>query len=248
MNIAYKMSVDIIMPAHNPDKNIEKAIESCLAQTYNKVNLTVIDDCSDKSLDYLIDMYPNINMLKTPKNLGPGGARNFGINNTSGDLISFLDDDDVMKPNKVALSVREFIKTPDIGMTCGNYRILVNGRLKRQFYKKPVSITYESLMKQNLVASGSVTISREAFLSVGGFNEKYWICEDYDMWVKISQKFPITYIDDILYFYRIIPGGDSLTQRANIQKNHIKNLNEIKQEARGREILNELRSTEENPD
>lgn len=225
------MNVDIIMPVHNPDKYVINAIDSCLSQSYRRCKLTVIDDCSTSSISSLVKRYPMVTFLKTPRNLGPGGARNFGINNTKGNLISFLDDDDVMCRQKVEWSVDEFVKDPKIGLVCGNYRILVNGALRSPFYKRPININYNSLMRQNLVASGSTTVSRDAVYDVGMFNEEYWIGEDYDLWLKLSQKYSIKYIDKVLYHYRIIPGGDSLTQRADIQEKHMSNLNKIKQES-----------------
>ena len=83
-------------------------------------------------------------------------------------------------------------------------------------------------MRQNFVASGSTTFKRQVLEDVGLFNEKYFISEDYDMWVRIAEKYPIEYIHEILYYYSVIPKGDSLTQREDVQKDHINNINEIK--------------------
>jgi GT2 family glycosyltransferase len=131
--------------------------------------------------------------------------------------------------------VKEFENSKEIGMTCGNYRILVNrSRMMRPFYRRPINIDYDALMKQNYVASGSVTMRRSAAEDVGLFDEGYWISEDYDMWLRISEKYPIKYIDNILYYYSVIPKGDSLTQRDDIQKDHIKNIEEIRERSKER--------------
>lgn len=222
------MKVDIIMPAYNPGSFIVEAVESCLNQSHKDSQLTVIDDCSTQNLDFLMKKFPKINLLRTPNNLGPAGARNYGISKTDADFISFLDSDDVMDIHKLANSMKEFQKDKSIGMTCGNYRILANGKLRAPFYNTPVHISYDSLLRQNLVASGSVTIKREIFNLVGGFNEKYWIGEDYDLWLKISETHSISYINKVLYFYRVVSGGGSLTQRSDIQIKHLNNLKEIK--------------------
>jgi GT2 family glycosyltransferase len=89
-------------------------------------------------------------------------------------------------------------------------------------------------MKQNYVASGSVTMRRSAVEDVGLFDEKYWISEDYDMWLRISEKYPIKYIDNILYYYSVIPKGGSLTQRDDIQRDHTKNIDEIRARSKQR--------------
>ena len=93
---------------------------------------------------------------------------------------------------------------------------------------------YDLMMKQNFVASGSTTVKKSVFDDIGLFNEEYWIAEDYDMWVRISEKYKIKYIHEVLYYYSIVSGDSSLTQRADIQMNHIKNINKIKEESRKR--------------
>ena len=140
-----------------------------------------------------------------------------------------------MHPDKLKVSVDVFEKMPKIGMTCGNYQILVNRkRFMKPFYKKPIKINHSALMRQNFVASGSTTFKRSVVEDVGLFNEEYWISEDYDMWVRIAEKYPIEYIHQVLYYYSVIPKGDSLTQRDDIQTRHISNIKEIKEASRGR--------------
>ena len=229
------MLVDIIIPAYNPGKFLFQAIRSCFAQQYKNYTITVIDDSSTEDVKSMLKKFPTVNYIRNSENMGPGASRNVGINSTKGDLISLLDADDIMHPKKLKLSVNAFKKNSEIGMTCGNYRILVNRvRLKRPFYKNPISINYSSLMKQNFVASGSTTIKREVIADLGGFNEEYRIAEDYDMWLRISEKYPIEYMHEVLYYYSIVPRGGSLTQRKDIQESHIKNIEEIKEASRKR--------------
>lgn len=227
------MKIDVIIPAYNPNhSHLNEAINSVLKQTYRNFEIFLVDDCSTKDLPNKI--WPRVTRLKTPKNLGPAGARNYAISKCDGELISFLDADDYWDSFKLMKSVKEFQDNPDVGMTCGNYRIVANNRMKKPFYKTPINIDWISLMKVNYVASGSVTIRRDVFEEVDGFNEKYWIAEDYDLWVRVAEKYDIKYIHDVLYYYRIITDGKSLTQRDDIQKNHIKNIEEIKKSSKKR--------------
>ncbi len=222
------MLVDVIMPVYNPGSYLDEAIQSCLNQSYRDFSLTVIDDCSSQDIFSIVKKYNSIKYIKNEKNMGPAYSRNIGIKNSSGDLVSFLDADDVWDREKLAYSVSEFNKNKTIGMTCGNYRIMANGRLQRPFYKSKINVNYEKLMRNNYVASGSVTVKRSVLDDVGLFNEKYWIGEDYDLWVRVSEEYPIKYIHKILYYYRILSKGNSLTQRSDIQSKHIDNLNKIK--------------------
>jgi glycosyltransferase involved in cell wall biosynthesis len=229
------MKVDVIIPAYNPNmRMLEQAVVSAKSQTWNgDVQITIVDDNSSKDLSAFVKKH-GVNYIRNDENKGPSGARNVGIQNTYGDFVSFLDADDVWAPNKILWSLRAFEQHPEIGMTCGNYRFLVRDRLGRVFYKKPVRIDWRALMRVNYVASGSTTVRRGVLEDVGLFNESYWIAEDYDLWVRISEKYPITYIHKILYHYRVIPGGDSLTQRDDIQAKHIQNIEAIKNASRKR--------------
>lgn len=236
------MQVDVIIPAHNPGGLLHDALESCVQQTYKNFKVYVIDDCSTENLKPVIKRFSkslDITFIQNKKNMGPSGTRNAGIKASNGELISFLDADDIWHPRKLELSVREFKKDPDAAMTCGNYQILVHGRLRSPFYKKPISVNWKTLMKINYVASGSVTVKRSVFENIGLFDESLWIAEDYDGWIRLAEGHKINYIHEVLYYYRIIPGGDSLTQRDDIQKNHIDNLNKIKKASLDRLKLHE---------
>lgn len=231
-------TIDIIMPVHNtPVHYLKEALDSCLKQSYQPKSIIVIDDQSTQDYSFVTTLSPKIKLIQTPKNLGPAGARNYGINSEhcTADLISFLDSDDIMDTNKLAYTINEFNKNPNIGMTCGNYRILVNRhRLMRPFYKRSPNINWKTLMKQNFVASGSVTLRRDIFDEIGGFDERFRIAEDYDCWLKVSEKYKISYINKVLYYYSVIPKSNSLTQRDDIQSNHLKNLKIIREESRAR--------------
>lgn len=229
------MNVDIIIPAYH-GTYLSQALESCLKQTYQEVKITVIDNQSPIDIKKICQQFPNINYIKSSQNLGPAGGRNLGIKSTSAELISFLDDDDIMDKNKITNSVREFQNNSEIGMTCGNYQILVDRRnLRPPFYKTAPIINWNSLMRQNLVASGSVTIKRKVIEEVGLFDERFWIAEDYNCWLKVSENYPIKYIHEVLYHYSWInKPNSSLTKMAEIQKNHQLNLSIIRKESRVR--------------
>jgi glycosyltransferase involved in cell wall biosynthesis len=224
------MWVDIVIPAYNPGKELVDAVRSCLGQSYKKYSVIVVDDHSDIDVKKLLWDFPSIKYIRNDKNLGPGGARNVGIKASEADCISFLDADDIMHEDKLKLSTSVLSKREDIGMVCGNYKVMVDReKLLRAFYKKPIRVDHALLMRQNFVASGSVTVRRSVFDDVGFFDETLWIAEDYDMWVRISERYNIEYLHKILYYYSVIPNGNSLTQRDDIQLRHNDNIRKIKQ-------------------
>ena len=226
------MLVSIVIPTYNCAKYLESCLKSCYNQTYKDYEIIVVDDNSSDDTYNILKKH-NIRYVKNDKNLGPAASRNIGISLAKGDLVSFIDSDDLMHIDKLAKSVKEFGK--DIGMTCGNYQIIYDRvRLFNPFYSSPINIDYKLLMQQNFVASGSTTVRKSILDELGGFNEEYWIAEDYDLWLRISEKYKIKYIHNILYYYSIMRNSNSLTQRDDIQIRHISNLKKIKDASRKR--------------
>lgn len=234
------MKVEIIIPAYNPGGYLQDAIESCLRQSYKNFSITVVDDCSTENIEGVIALYPGVRLLRTAKNSGPSAARNIGIKSTDADLVSFLDADDIMAPEKLFYSVKELEKDPSIGMTCGNYKILYNrSRMMRPFYSRPIKISYPLMLRQNFVASGSTTVRRSVFDDVGFFDESLWISEDYDMWLRIIEKYDAKYIHRILYYYSVIKSGGSLTNSSNSIEIGKKNNEKIRKASKARTLKRE---------
>ncbi len=213
------MLVDVIIPAYNPGDFLDEAIQSVLNQSYNDIKIIVVDDSSTEDLSRIVNKYENIKYIRNEKNMGPSYSRNIGIKASSSPYISFLDADDIWCKDKLKLSISILESNDKIGMTCGNYkRIFLGGKTTRPFYSRPININFEALLKNNYVASGSVTIRRSIFEEVGGFDERFRVCEDYALWLSISKITKIRYIDEVLYLYRIVQNGSSITQAAGIEQ------------------------------
>lgn len=226
------MKVDVIIPAHNPGPYLRDALNSVMAQTHRDWHIYVIDDASDEDFGDLVRKYKKTTYIRLDDNGGPGHARNYGIAQGDSPLISFLDADDIWEPRKLEYSVREFERRPIIGMTCGNYQRLVDRtRLCYPFYRRPLVLNHHKLMKQNYVASGSVTMRRDVFEDLGGFDEDLWIGEDYKLWLMCAEKYEIKYIHRVLYKYSVIESGNSLTNRPELQAKHKGELDIVKKES-----------------
>jgi len=226
------MKVDVIIPVHNPGPYLREALNSCMAQTYKNFNVIVVDDGSTEDFEPLVRKYRKTLYVRLDKNRGPAAARNYGARFGNGELISFLDHDDIWEPHKLDMSVAEFKRDPEIGMTCGNYRRLVDrAKLCHPFYRHPLNITWDSLMRQNYVASGSVTMRRYVFEELNGFDEDLWIGEDYKLWLRCSERYKIKYIHRVLYQYSVVKDGNSLTNRAELQAKHRGSLDIVKEES-----------------
>lgn len=110
-------SVSIVVTCHNLEKYIGAAIDSVLGQRYSgPVKILVVDDCSMDGSAAIIQSYANVRYLRTPRNLGVLMATVLGLRQTSGDLVFFLDGDDVWNPDKLHLAVARFEADPDLGL------------------------------------------------------------------------------------------------------------------------------------
>jgi len=210
------MKVSIVIPTHNNLEYLPQAINSCLNQNYKDYEIILVDDASTQDIYSYVKDIPNLKYIKNEKNMGPGYSRNVGIDAASGELISLLDSDDIMHEDKLINSVDKFEK--DVGLICGDYCIFVNRRmprLPRKFFNfgREMDIGWKSMIRVNYVACGSTTFRKDVFYDVGGFNEKYWVAEDYDLWLRISEKYRIKFIPKIMYYYSRINGGNSLVNR-----------------------------------
>lgn len=228
--------VDVIIPAYNPGVFLDEAIRSALAQSYDKVNIIVVDDNSREDVEKITKKYKNITYIRNNKTLGPAASRNIAIEASDAPYISLLDADDIWCRNKLRRSMSAFKVNPDIGMTCGNYKMLINRKkLLKPFYKSPIKVSWNKLINQNFVASGTTTIRRDVMEQIGGFDESLWVSEDYKAWLTISEEYPIHYIHDVLYYYSWIKKeGSSLTKRADIMAKQDSNIAKIRAESRRR--------------
>ena len=228
------MNVDIIIPIYNQAKYLSAAIGSAMAQGVKSSNILVIDDGSTDNPKAIAE-YFGTTFLVNELSRGPAGARNTGIIKSNSDFISFLDADDIMLPGKISKSI-ECLSNSQSKMVCGNYQFWINrSRVTAPFYKTPIKIDYSSLIKNNYVASGSVTLRRDALEDVGLFDENFLLAEDYDLWLRISESYQIDYLHEPLYLYsRNTIEKTSLTSRPENLPILIDNVNKIKNNSKKR--------------
>lgn len=110
------MKFSIIIPAHNAENEIERALESINNQTYKDYEVIVIDDCSSDNTYNILKKHKNITTIRNEKNLKAGGSRNRGIEQATGEYIIFLDSDDYFAEDTTLEKINEVIgqETPDI--------------------------------------------------------------------------------------------------------------------------------------
>ena len=212
-------TVSVIIPTYNRSWILAEAVESVLAQDHPDFEVIVVDDGSTDHTDRVLEKYAAAIRVIKQSNQGVSAARNRGIEVSGGDLIAFLDSDDLWLPEKLTAQVTFFRHHPD-AMICQTEEIWIrNGQRvnPKHRHRKPSGMIFEPSLALCLVSPSAVMIKRELFAKVGLFDESMPACEDYDMWLRISCDTPVFLIDSALTIKR---GGhsDQLSRQPSLDK------------------------------
>lgn len=177
--------VSVILPVYNSEKYIAETIESVLLQTYKKIELIVVDDCSTDASADIIKKYKDerIKYLKNKKNGGVAIARNNGMNAASGRYIAFIDSDDTWEKHKLAQQIDQLSKT-DYVMAYTGLEIVdeAGNHIKNQ--SVPNEMTYKKLLRNTAIATSSVVLDMEKInIDITMPNRRTG--EDYVTWLSI---------------------------------------------------------------
>ena len=190
-------TISVIIPTFNRAWTLKRAVDSALAQDYPHREIIVVDDGStDGTRDLLAGYRDKIRVL-VQENKGVSAARNLGIQESRGSFIALLDSDDAWETNKLSCQAAFFQSKPG-AMICQTEEIWIrNGKRvnPKKKHKKPSGMIFEPSLKLCLVSPSAVMIRKQLFGQKGMFNEGFPVCEDYDLWLRISHDTPVYLID-----------------------------------------------------
>ena len=205
-----KPKVSIIMPVYNAEKYLREAIESSLNQTFTDFEFIIIYDPSfDNSLN-IINSYGDarIRIIENKKRTGLVKSLNKALRYAHGEYIARQDADDISLPNRLKLQLDFLEKHPDVALLgTGIYVIDENGDKieKRIMHPNPK----KSLLKGNRFIHGSVMFRKSAIDELGAYNELFKNSEDYELWLRLSQKYDVNNL--ILPLYKLRSHGSSIS-------------------------------------
>jgi len=226
--IGKKPQVSVIIPTFNRGWILKEAIDSVLTQDYKDFELIVVDDGSTDNTSEILASYGNDIRVLFQENKGVSAARNRGVAEASGQFIAFLDSDDLWLPQKLSTQLEFFNQTPD-ALICQTEEVWIRNRRRvnpKKRHKKPSGMIFEPSLELCLVSPSAVMIRRVLFDRVGEFDVTLPACEDYDLWLRISCRFPVHLIDTPLIIKR---GGhnDQLSSMKGLDKFRIKAIEKI---------------------
>jgi glycosyltransferase involved in cell wall biosynthesis len=211
--------VTAIITTHNREPEIlKRAIDSVLSQTYRNIELIVVDDSPSYTyhdeIVKLVKSYDReIKYLVNDAHPGACGSRNIGIQHASGKLIALLDDDDEWVAEKLSWMVSCILG--NVGLVYGKYRIIKNkgATIKNESHFE--GDVYEQLLKNgNFIGGCSVPVFRKDIaVNVGLFDENLKSAQDYDFWLRIAQKYEVSFVDKCVVNYYL--SSDAISTSAN---------------------------------
>ena len=188
----------VIIPVFNRKELLERAVNSVLSQDYADYELIIIDDGSTETLSDII-LHPEITVLRK-QNGGVSSARNAGIREASGKYIAFLDSDDEWKKNKLSEQRNYINEKSDVRIfQCDEEWIRRGEKVNpKNIHQKISGDIFMKSLKLCLVSPSAVVVKHEIFDEYGLFDEKMIVCEDYDLWLRISAREPFGFLNDKL--------------------------------------------------
>ena len=223
------MKVSVIIPTFNRLSLISRAIDSVLKQTFKPFEIIVVDDgSSDNTSTFIKNNYKSVKLIKQ-KNLGVSKARNVGIKNSSGDWIALLDSDDEWKKNKLEVQIKS-LSEYDYYSVCHTNEIWIRNGTRvnqKKRHQKYGGNIFDKCLDICRISPSSIIFQKNIINEVGWFDENLSICEDYDLWLRITANFKILFIDKPLI---IKYGGhsDQLSKSvAGIEAYRIKSLENL---------------------
>ena len=198
------MKISVIIPTFNRKKTIGRAIQSVKNQSLSPFEILIIDDGSkDGTEEWVKEKFQNIKYIYQ-NNQGVSSARNIGIENAYGDWVAFLDSDDEWLPNKLNEQVKAIGLNPEMKFFHTNEIWIRNGIRVNQMkkHKKYGGYIFEKCLDICRVSPSSVLIQKAVFNDIGIFDESLSVCEDYDLWLRITSKYPVVFLDiPLIYKY-----------------------------------------------
>ena len=193
--------ISVIIPTYNRCDLLKRAINSVIKQTITPKEIIIVDNGStDQTYQMVSSLFPEINYF-IEKKRGVSAARNKGILESKSKWIAFLDSDDAWKPTKLEKQMEYSVFNQD------KYRIIhtdENWYRNKKFlnqlkkHKKSGGNIFKNSLQLCCISPSSVLLKKQIFDDYGLFDENLEVCEDYDMWIRITAKEEVGFLDSPL--------------------------------------------------
>ncbi len=219
--------VSIVLPVYNGEKYLAESLDSVLAQTYQNWELVIINDGSTDGTENLILRYPDkrIKYLPNDGNKGIIFSLNRGLQESGGEFIARLDADDIALPFRIEKQVEFLLENQDYAM-CGSYFQTIDskgGHLKNVEFPANNRDARSFLLLHNCFCHSAIMM-RSNIAKELKYDEKFQVCEDYDLWYRISRTGKVLNLPVFATLYRVHDNNMS-TKKSEIMFAHVNKIN-----------------------
>lgn len=200
-----KVKVSVIIPTYNRGNTIKRAIDSVLRQTYDDFEVIVVDDGSTDDTAQIVNGYEDsrVRYMMTEERHGANHARNIGIQSAMGEYIAFQDSDDVWRENKLERQMQIFGQAPQIDVVWCSYLYLALSGVKQIVPQNNKRERLQTEIKKvlahgNAIGIPTMIVKRKCFEQIGLFDETLKRFQDWDLCIRLVQKFQFYFMDEIL--------------------------------------------------
>jgi len=207
------MKISVIIPTWNRADTIVRAVESVIGQSLPAHEIIVVDDGSDDDTAHRLSSIEPVTRL-FQNNAGVSAARNRGIRAATGDWIALLDSDDEWLPQKLQRQVAALELQPETRL-CHTDEIWIRRNVRvnpKNKHRKTGGWIYPHCLPLCAISPSAALIRRDVFDTIGWFDESLPACEDYDFWLRLCAREPVTYVDELL-LNKYGGHADQLSQR-----------------------------------
>lgn len=202
-----ELPVSVIIPTHNRAFLLENAVQSVLKQTFQALEIIIVDDASNDEtkqvLEKLSFLDKRIHVITNSKPMGGARSRNLGIAASQGKWIAFLDDDDSWLPEKLEWQIKALSDASNAVASSCAYVAHYPFSIKKTVHT-PSHLALDQLLQGNVLGGASVCVCNAAVLKkIGGFDDKLRSAQDWDLWVRLRMQGDIISVNKPLVQYQV---------------------------------------------
>ncbi len=198
--------ISVIMSVFNGEAYVASAIKSILCQTFPNFEFIIIDDASTDRTPEILAKFddPRIRFITNAKNLGLTNCLNQGLSASKGEFVARMDADDISLPHRFVTQIAFLEKNPGHALVgSAFYLIDESGKIQHLVNRLTEDTQIRRALKnQNQFGHGSVMIRRSVLFELDGYETKFKYAQDYDLWLRISEKYKLANINEPLYCWR----------------------------------------------
>lgn len=199
--------VSVVVPTYNGATFVRQTIESVLAQSYAPLELIVCDDGSSDATLEIVRSFGDRLRLVQQQNRGVAAARNRAVSEARGELVAFLDHDDVWEPELLSTLVPQLLAHPEWGLVYADSWVIdaQGARWGRRghWLSYAQGEVFEPLLVGNFIPVETTLLRTNFFRELGGYDERLFFLEDYELCLRVARRAPVGFHPQPLASYRV---------------------------------------------